>query len=96
MLRKLQEELKNTEKFYESFFQSKDGKSSLDFVYKNFYPIDKTFDDTSNLQLSIDFIIEQMQNWLFEKLTDDEMDSAYVWFESLEPELRNLIEDGLT
>lgn len=96
MLRKLQEELKSTEKFYEKFFTSKEGKSALDAVYKRFYPIDKQFEDTSNLELSIDFIIEEMQNWLFEQLTDDEMDSAYIWFESLESQLRIMIEDGLT
>jgi hypothetical protein len=55
MLRKLQEELKSTEKFYEKFFTSKEGKSALDSVYKRFYPIDKQFEDTSNLELSIDF-----------------------------------------
>ena len=32
-----------------------------------------------------------MQNWLFGKLTDDEMDSAYVWFEPLEPELGEVL-----
>lgn len=92
MLRKLQEELKTTEDFYTRFFQSKDGIVTLDNVHKNFNHIDKNV----NIDIIIDFIVEAMQNWLFEQLTDDQMDSAYFWFESLEPELRQMIEDGLT
>lgn len=92
MLRKLQEELKTTEDFYTKFFTSKEGKLTLDTIHKKFTPINKNVE----IDVIIDFVIESMQNWLFEQLTDDQMDSAYVWFDSLEPELREMIEDGLT
>lgn len=84
MFKDLQNKIYTPDKFYNLFLQSEEAKKSFDRAYQQFklpYEID----------LFINYIITAMQDWLFEQLTDDEMNAAYTLFSSLESDLRKLI-----
>lgn len=84
MFKAIQEKIYTPDKFYDVFLGSEEGKKSFDHAYQQFtLPKD--------IEAFINYIINSMQDWLFEQLTDDEMNSAYTLFQSLEPDLRQLL-----
>lgn len=84
MFKAIQERIYTPDKFYDVFLESEEGKKSFDYAYQQFtLPKD--------IEAFINYIINSMQDWLFEQLTDDEMNSAYTLFQSLEPDLRQLL-----
>ena len=93
MLKKIQEQLTTAEKFYDAFYKTPEGKLAYTEGYKLFPTYNNDNEDTDDF---IDFILDQMQDWLYNTLTDDEMDSAYTWFENMSDELHEMIHAGLT
>lgn len=89
MFRYLLEKLHTADKFYDVFIASDAGKKSFDCAYKLFsLPKDNN--------LFVLYIINSMQDWLFEQLTDDEMNSAYILFQNLENSLKELVLKSIT
>lgn len=84
MFRILQEKLHTPDKFYDTFLSSDIGKKAFDTAYQLFYIAKDTLS-------FVNHIINSMQDWLFDQLTDDEMNSAYSWFQTIETDLKKLI-----
>lgn len=84
MFKNLQEKLHTSDTFYDMFLSSETGKKSFDSAYKLFkLPLES--------ELFVNYIINSMQDWLFDQLTDDEMNSAYTLFQSLELDLKKIV-----
>lgn len=84
MFKDLQDRIYTPEKFYKVFLKSEQGKVAFTAAYqKNYLP--------NNVTLFVNDILIAMQDWLFEQLTDDEMNAADTLFVSLEPDLKQLI-----
>ena len=84
MFRILQEKLHTPDKFYDMFLSTDIGKKSFDAAYQLF----GVAKDTVSF---VNHVINAMQDWLFDQLTDDEMNAAYSWFQTLEEDLKKLI-----
>lgn len=84
MFRYLQEKLHTPDQFYDMFLSTETGKKAFDGAYK-------LFNVPKEIESFINHIINAMQDWLFDQLTDDEMNSAYTFFQSLELELKKLV-----
>lgn len=84
MFKQLQDKIYTPEKFYKVFLKSEQGKLAFDNAYKK-YAL------PGDIQLFVNDIINSMQDWLFEQLTDDEMNAADTLFLSIEPDLKQLI-----
>jgi len=84
MFKAIQEKIYSPDKFYDVFLASEEGKKSFDIAYQQ-------FNLPKDIELFINYIINAMQDWLFDQLTDDEMNSAYTLFQSLESDLRQLL-----
>lgn len=84
MFKDLQDRIYTPEKFYKVFLKSEQGKVAFTTAYqKNYLP--------NNVTLFVNDILIAMQDWLFNQLTDDEMNAADTLFVSLEPDLKQLI-----
>lgn len=84
MFKELQDKIYSPEKFYKVFLKSEIGKNAFDNAYKK-YSLPK------EIQQFVNEIIICMQDWLFEQLTDDEMNAADTLFQSIESDLRHMI-----
>lgn len=88
MFKELQDRIYSPEKFYKVFLKSEQGKLAFNNAYKK-------YQTSHNIDICVNDILIAMQDWLFEQLTDDEMNAADTLFASIEPDLKKLIINSL-